>query len=313
MRRNAAAKRPGLTLMELVVVMLILVALAGIVVPMMPSMLTRAHTSTCATNMGELCRKIGEYQVMYGQQPYDFDALTDGTSLINYLAGSGQVVNGVPWPPGQGNGMANGEVTVYTLTGSGALNSSGVTDVAMLTGVGITSVQPMVATAGTPSGWALNPIGTVFDPTFNYYKNGPNTGAPNSGGSIASGSGLAIASGVALAQLDMTPGSAGAARAASLNLSPTGTYILLGVGQRCSLVGSRGVMQTAPVHFGDQPALNPEYGYQHMVAIYQIADSSSSVTMTQARLVGVCPIHDTGLGNIQDELQNAYQLQTGGS
>src|SRR5208282_5533765 len=46
-------QRPGLTLIELIVVMMILIALAGLLIPMLPGMLTRAHTSTCSTNIGE--------------------------------------------------------------------------------------------------------------------------------------------------------------------------------------------------------------------------------------------------------------------
>ena len=42
-----------------------LIGLAGIVVPMLPSMLTRTHTATAATNMGEIARSIGEYQGLY--------------------------------------------------------------------------------------------------------------------------------------------------------------------------------------------------------------------------------------------------------
>ncbi len=294
--------RPALTLIELIVVMLILIALAGILVPMMPSMLTRGHTSTCATNMGELCKAIGSYQAMYGQQPKDFDSLTDGKTLINYLAGSGQTYNGVVWPPSQGNGMANGEVSAYTLTGTNARNPSGQSDVAMLTGVGITSVQTMIANPGTNAWIAASPNGPGFDPTFNYYTN------PPVGLGTAS---TPVATGLVLAVLDPTASSAAATKAATLNLSPTGLYVLLGVGQRSSLVGK--TIQTPPVHFGDQPALNPEYGYERLVAIYQIAESNPAITLTQARLVGVAPIHDTGIGNIQDELQNAYQLQTGGS
>ena len=95
----------------------------------------------------------------------------------------------------------------------------------------------------------------------------------------------------------------------ALNLSLTGRYVLLGIGPRVSMVGK--TIQTAPVHFGDQPALNPEYGYQRIVAIYQVSDTAT--TMTQAVFRGTAPIHDTGLGSINDELQNWYQLTTGGS
>ena len=114
-----------------------------------------------------------------------------------------------------------------------------------------------------------------------------------------------------LAGLDPANNPAAAARCQRSMGRSLGRFVCLGVGMRCSMIPK--IMQTAPVHFGDQPALNPEFGYQRMVAIYQISDTNPSITLTQARLVGVAPIHDTGVGNIQDELQNAYQLTAGGS
>lgn len=48
-----AESRRGLTLMELLVVLVILIALAGIVIPQLPSMLGRAETSSGATSQTE--------------------------------------------------------------------------------------------------------------------------------------------------------------------------------------------------------------------------------------------------------------------
>ena len=199
-----ATRRQALTLIELIVVMMILIALAGLLVPMLPSMLTRAHTSTCSTNMAECCKAITTYQALYQSYPNNWDALTDGTTMINYLAGSG--LNG--WPPGQGNGAGNGEVTQITLTAAEALN---------LTGVGITSVQPMVATAGTTPGDQQ-----AFDPTFNYYVSTlPTTGA------------LPITTGSILAGLDPTnpANTATIARCISLNLPLTGRMSVWALGR----------------------------------------------------------------------------------
>ena len=96
-----------------------------------------------------------------------------------------------------------------------------------------------------------------------------------------------------------------------MNLSLTGRYVALGIGPRVSMVGK--TIQSPPVHFGDQPVLNPEYGYQRLVAIFKVSDTAECTAFTQAQLVGTAPVHDTGLGGIEDELQNWYQLQTGGS
>jgi len=111
--KPSSTTRRGLTLIELVVVMTILIALAGLLIPMLPSLLTRAHTSTCSTNMGETCRRSRPTQQLYQGYPSDWDALTDGKTVVNYLAG-GQAV--ATWPIGQGAGAGNGEVTPITLT-----------------------------------------------------------------------------------------------------------------------------------------------------------------------------------------------------
>jgi type II secretory pathway pseudopilin PulG len=282
--RSSRYRRQGLTLIELVVVLTILIALAGLLVPMVPSMLTRAHTSTCATNIGESIRAITVYQQLYGTYPNNWDALGDGKTVINYFA------NGSALPAsagGPGTNPGNGELTGLTLTASEA---------SALIGAGITAVQGM---ATTPTGG----VGSgTFDPTFNYYSAAVPTPLP-------------ITAGMTLAGMDPTGSGVGSpayTRCVALNLSLTGRYVALGIGPRVNMVGK--TIATAPVHFGDQQVLNPEYGYERLVAIFKVSDSNSSVTaFSQAQLVGVAPVHDTGLGDIGDELQNWYQLQTGGS
>ena len=73
--------RKGLTLIELVVVMTILIALAGLLIPTFSAMLTRGHTSTCSTNIGEVCKALQQYQQLYGGYPSNMDALSDGNDL----------------------------------------------------------------------------------------------------------------------------------------------------------------------------------------------------------------------------------------
>lgn len=86
--------RRGLTLMELVVVMLILAAIAGIVLPLLPNMITRAHTSTSATNLSELAKAIQTHQATYNAYPSKLDSLmTDSSTLAGYVpaAASGEL------------------------------------------------------------------------------------------------------------------------------------------------------------------------------------------------------------------------------
>ncbi len=89
--RIARRRRAGLTLMELVVVMVILIALAGIILPLFPSMLTRAHTSSTATNIAEASKAVQLYYNMYSGYPNNLDNLVPGGAGIigRVLRGSG--------------------------------------------------------------------------------------------------------------------------------------------------------------------------------------------------------------------------------
>jgi len=279
-RRLRKSTRPGLTLIELVVVLTILIALAGLLIPMLPSMLTRAHTSTMTTNCGESAKAILTYQQLYAAYPNNWDSLTTDTTgtVITYLAGGSAMPAGTFSGSTTGTG-GNGEVTTLTLSPN---------EISALTGVGITQVQMMTT--------------TPVDPTFNNYASALPTPVTIGGTGGITG----------LAGLDPTTGttSTAYARCVTLNLPITGRYVVLGIGPRVSMVGK--TIQTPPVHFGDQPVLNPEYGYQRFVAIFKVSDSAAPA-FTQAQFVGVTPIHDTGMDDIDSHLQGWYQLGTGGS
>jgi len=129
--------RRGLTLLELVVVLVILIGLAGIVVPMLPSMLGRTETSSGATNHTEISKWVQTYEQIYLGYPKDWDSLTDigGTKKITYVRGGGGIV--------LDSGLTAGEAD--------ALN-----------GAGITRLQAMVE---APTGIAPPPPNNkTFDP-----------------------------------------------------------------------------------------------------------------------------------------------------
>ena len=81
------AERLGLTLIELVVVMVILAAVAGIVLPLLPNMLKRAHSSTGSTNISEIGKSIQQHQALYHAYPNNFDTLVTGTGMASYIPG----------------------------------------------------------------------------------------------------------------------------------------------------------------------------------------------------------------------------------
>lgn len=128
--------RRGLTLMELVVVMVILAALAGILLPLLPGMVTRAHTSTSATNVGEVAKAIQTHQAVYLSYPNNLDSLVDVSgNLVAYLPGA-----------------VGGDLTTVALTDD---------TVDVLDHAGITTMAQMVATPAAPIG--------DFSPTFYPY------------------------------------------------------------------------------------------------------------------------------------------------
>jgi type II secretory pathway pseudopilin PulG len=275
-------RRNALTLMELIVVMMILVALAGIIVPMLPSMLTRAHVATHTTNVTEITKLILSYQATHPGFPDQWDAMTDGSTMINYMAGGALDPLGFPAPTGP---MAGGVFTQSNPTQAEllALNSAGIARVH--------------AQAATPQAAVWQ--GT-FDPTFNNYVAAPT--APTT-----------ISTGTALVYIDP------ASNATALSFlqqnypswSTTARYVALGIGPCCTMIGTNAVQ--APVHFSDTPDASPAASYARFVAIFKVSDSSAPGGVNMAQLVGVAAIHANGPNSLDAEFQNWNQISNGGS
>lgn len=136
-RSHVRRPRRGLTLVELIVVMAILVALAAIVIPLLPGVLGRAETSARATNQSEIYKWIQTYEATTSSYPQDWDALVDKSGTpINYL------------------------VTSNPALFAGAAPTTG--QVAALTGAGIRRLQQMYPDYTTAP--------ATFSATFNPYE-----------------------------------------------------------------------------------------------------------------------------------------------
>lgn len=87
MKFTKQKRRNGLTLLELVIVLTILVAVGGIMVAIFPQFLTKAHTSTCAANIPEMIKAVQMYDGMYTEgYPDRMDSLVVGTQHASFLA-----------------------------------------------------------------------------------------------------------------------------------------------------------------------------------------------------------------------------------
>ena len=269
--KNALRSRHGMTLIELVVVMVILIALAGVAVTVLPGILTQAHTATCATNIAATSTAIETYQGLNSSYPNNWDALSDGSNMITYFAGGSALPAKFGGP---GSNQAGGQLTGSSLSAA---------EVSALANAGIVTVQLM---ATSPN-----------DPTFDNYS----STTPTS---------VAINTTAKMALLDPTNNPTAATFCTNHNWPTTGRYVLLGIGPRSDLI--RNGLLTAPIHYGDTPPLNPEFGYERLVGIFKVSDTAVS-SFTTARFFACAPVHDDGIGSIDDEIQNFYQLQNGGS
>jgi len=80
------ARRTGLTLLELIVVLTILLAITGLVVPMLPNFVHRANIASCTTNISELDKLVQTYQNLYSTFPDRLDTLASSDSaLVGYV------------------------------------------------------------------------------------------------------------------------------------------------------------------------------------------------------------------------------------
>ncbi len=145
-------RRFGLTLMELMVVLIILIAVAGIIVVSFPSMLTRANVASCSTNISETARAFVAYEAHHGVYPDHYDSLTDDSGAIidNMLNNAGG---------GVFNGIAT---TTLTAAQAGALHEAGIAN------------MHVHAPTGTAEPYHL---------TFNPYKNAVTAPTPIATGS----------------------------------------------------------------------------------------------------------------------------------
>ncbi len=245
------AQRLGLTLLELVVVMTILIALAGILVAMFPGMLTMAHTSTDATNMPEL-NKIFQmhHQVQRGWPNY----------LDNLVAG-GNLYAGLP-------GYEEGPsyfLSAHPLTHdqADALRDAGLTHVFNLTAA------------------------EVSDATYDCYGSG--IVAPELSEAAPVNDSLTVARLVNLTDIEKFKG------------DPDHVYVVFGIGQATPLVGPGGMMQDAPIHFGDAAGTRPNEAYSRFVAIFDLGeahdddDDDDDDHHGRAQFVTVAALHRGGI------------------
>lgn len=229
-------RHQGLTLLELVVVMVIIAALAGILVPLLPNLARKAHTSSGATNLGEISKAIQLYASQNGDSfPNNLDSLVVGTAVADYI----------PTPSGDGKPLQVGQLTDA--------------EAKLLRDVGIISVMPMIAKPATsPGDW---------NPTFYPYGTSAST-VPTPQDLSVSTAGVVTAADTSVVLLNP------AVAAAKFALPTTGRYVVFGLGKHCTAVSK--VMNEAPVWYSPVEGNDPASKYCRFGLVFQVADSATT-------------------------------------
>ncbi len=224
-------RRRGLTLMELVVVLTILAALASILVPLFPNILRRTHKATDATQTSEVSKAVQLYQALFLSYPDNFDLLVDSAGATPaYLPGATSTA-----------GVFGG----FTITGN--LTAA---ELSALQNVGVNFVQPL-ATDATPAGFQA----TMYPYSAAYTANQTTLGTGTTVRLLASN-----------ATIDgFNPAFLATERATD----PTARYIVFGVGARNSMVGQ--VMQDAPMSAPQKKDFTPATTYSRVGVIFKIS------------------------------------------
>jgi type II secretory pathway pseudopilin PulG len=249
----------GMTLIELTVVLLILVALAGLMVPYVGSFVQKTHDSTNSNNLAQLNNAMGRFIAEKNRMPAHMSALLNAS-------GAGAAASG------------------SCLTATANTIYCGMLDTTMFAPV---TYSGTAATENIP----LNSLKKAgFDM---YLKNNQDTANktfdsdtgmsylpdPYAGTAaiFAQVQGYTKADGTVVSipmHLSVALGGAG------MDYNTTCyDYIAFGLGDKNEMVGN--TMSASPVHFPENAELGPVQRYNHYVAIFQV-DKSNTGTYSEA-------------------------------
>jgi prepilin-type N-terminal cleavage/methylation domain-containing protein len=229
--------RRGLTLLELVVVMAILVALGGLLVPLLGNFLHRANVASCTVNIPEMDKWIQTYVNLHAEYPDKMDNLCDataGTELSYVLDGETGDFEAKSFEP---KPLATEEAD--------ALREAGITTLCKL-------VEKADAT--DPGVW---------NPTFWPYGVG-RLEAPNT---------TAVAKDVYVATLTETGARLmGLPWGGTTNKYK---YVIFGMNAPCTLF--RNTVEEVPYHYADTPSEDPATYYMCFGAVFMVRNGDDEV------------------------------------
>jgi type II secretory pathway pseudopilin PulG len=252
-------RQAGMTLIELTVVLLVLIGLAGLMIPYVQGFVTKTHDSTGSSNLAQLGTALQRFELETGRNPDGLDSLVTGAGTAAGADIIGYTIAG-KMTPGADAGVTTTK-TNYALTAVDLTTAANSKLCGSLLKAGIDKVVDM------DTGAKAN-----FSATFN---NSAAAAPIATIGTIAAGTGTCTG---AVAEIT-------AAKVASaFNLPTTATtnkrYVMFGVGALNEAVGK--TMQDAPVHFAKDSNYNAAQAYNRFAVVYEVDKDSTVVPTTVA-------------------------------
>lgn len=249
-------RRRGLTLIELIVVLTILVAVAGLTVPIFPGLLDRTGHATGAANMADVDNMLSQFYATNLAYPDRFDSLIDS---------DGSIYSKIPSAASTGT---NPSLQIGALTANQAtsLKRSGI---------------EQLLTMRTAPVDEENDYDATFDATLDLGQSGAVV-------NIAAGANVVwLRSGSAWEELRREPTEEDDEGEVSYQLNTYDRFVVFGFGDRTTAVGE--TILRPPVGFGSH---RPAEVYQRMLVVFEIPSGTSAGQ--PARYVGSLAIANDG-------------------
>jgi len=268
------ARQAGMTLIELTVVLLVLIGLAGLMIPYVSGFVGKTHDATGSSNIQGLSNAIVRYETEKGRYPNNMDSLINasGDGVINYTMADAM------------NSTANAEYgfSVLTITATSTDQNTAAAVCGSLLKAGIES------TASMQDSSVAN-----FNATFN-----------NASGERAIGMAMNNACMGTAKVIEVTDTFVAAALSRTLD-STNKKYIAFGIGQESELVGK--TLTEAPVHFAKNADMNASMAYNRFIAIFEVDADATHTTKSATRATYLGSVMAMSkLVGLQTELGNYY-------
>lgn len=239
-------KQAGMTLIELTVVLLVLIGLAGLLIPYVSGFVEKTHDATGANSISELDNTIIRFQADKMRFPDDMENLISSTAGTDTggACDSGTATAGTVYC----KMMQTSQFTPLTLTMSQAMS---------LTMAGINTVLPADNTTDNATFAAVDPTSPV---------------TVAMGATVAEVNATTV-DGVALSiEEHMAKAFGGVPQDYD---SGCYAYVGFGIGENNEMIGTQ--LHSAPIHFASQGEMGPVNKYNRFIAVFQVDRTTAAV------------------------------------